>query len=205
MQAAHIFQPNINHYNPQLLDSMFELRNQVFKERLGWDVDSYNGREIDYFDDLNPAYLTHCSNNNKVEGCCRILPTLGPYMLRDIFPQLLRGEELPEDKNIWEISRFAVNQQNQYQRHHSNVNEVTLDILQQIYDFAIDNNVSRYVAVTSAAMERILRIIGLPIQRFGDGKLTRIGKVMSVCIWVDINDQYKNAIYNAYQIERKAA
>ena len=80
-----------------------------------------------------------------------------------------------------------------------------MDILRQIYDYAIENKVDRYVAVTSAAMERVLRRAGIPIRRFGDGKLTRIGKVMSVCIWVDINEQYRNAVYKKIKLERKAA
>ena len=82
---------------------------------------------------------------------------------------------------------------------------MTLNILQQIYDYAVANNIERYVAVTSAAMERVLRLAGIPTRRFGDGKLTRIGKVMSVCIWVDINEQYKQAVYRQPELERKAA
>ncbi len=38
----------------------------------------------------------------------RLLPTTGPYMLADVFPQLLRGEDPPKAEHIWEISRFAV-------------------------------------------------------------------------------------------------
>ena len=204
MSQAHYTQCNRDAFSPSILKSMHKLRSDVFKDRLGWDVQCKDGQEIDYFDDLNPAYMLHSNYSNKVEGCCRILPTEGPYMLKDIFPQLLRGEELPVHPNIWEISRFAVNQDPKNKQIDSNVNEITMDILRQIYDFAIDNNIHRYVAVTSAAMERVLRIAGIPIQRFGDGKLTRIGKVLSVCIWVDINDQYKQVVYKPNNV-RKAA
>ena len=191
--------------SPYILESMYRLRKQVFEDRLGWDVRTENGLEIDYFDALNPIYLMHTDSNMEVDGCCRILPTQGPYMLRDIFPQLLRGEALPDDPNILEISRFAVSTQNSQQRNSSSVNAVTMDILRQIYDYATANNIDRYVAVTSAAMERVLRIAGIPTRRFGDGKLTRIGKVMSVCVWVDINEQYKQAVYKQFELERKAA
>ena len=191
--------------NEYILESMYRLRKQVFEDRLGWEVSTRDGMEIDYFDALNPVYLMHTDSNMEVDGCCRILPTEGPYMLRDIFPQLLRGETLPSKHDILEISRFAVNPRSAQQCDGTNVNTVTMDILQQIYDYAIEHNIKRYVAVTSAAMERVLRLAGIPTRRFGDGKLTRIGKVMSVCIWVDINEQYKRAVYKQLELERKAA
>jgi acyl homoserine lactone synthase len=194
-----------NLVNPYCIESMYRLRKQVFEDRLGWEVRTRNGMEIDYFDDLDPVYLMHTNSDMEVDGCCRILPTQGPYMLRDIFPQLLRGEALPDAPDILEISRFAVNPGSASYRVNGGISAVTMDILQQIYDYAIANNIERYVAVTSAAMERVLRLTGIPTRRFGDGKLTRIGKVMSVCIWVDINEQYKQAVYRQLEQERKAA
>ncbi len=41
-------------------------------------------------------------------GSWRLLPTTGPYMLRDVFPQLLHGVAAPAAADTWEISRFAV-------------------------------------------------------------------------------------------------
>ncbi|MFN4129018.1 MAG: acyl-homoserine-lactone synthase, partial [Paracoccaceae bacterium] len=40
-----------------LLDEMFKLRARVFGDRLGWEVEITNGREIDQFDRLDPAYV----------------------------------------------------------------------------------------------------------------------------------------------------
>lgn len=187
------------------MQSMYELRDDVFKGRLGWDVTSIEGKEKDEFDDLNPVYMMSCNIRRQLEGCWRLLPTTGPYMLRDIFPQLLRGEALPEDPNIWELSRLAVQPRTNHNRTRANLNEVTFDMFREVYDFAVENNISRYVVVTSAAIERMLRLVGIPTQRFGDGKLTRIGKVMSVCVWVDINEQFRRAVYSPCEPERKAA
>lgn len=191
--------------SPALIQSMFHLREKVFKGRLGWDVTSIDGKEKDEFDELNPVYMMSCNTQRQLEGCWRILPTVGPYMLKDIFPQLLRGEEIPEDENIWELSRLAVQPQQQHHRLKANLNEVTFDMFRSVYDFAIDNNINRYVVVTSAAIERLLKQVGIPTQRFGDGKLTKIGKVTSVCIWVDINEQFRQAVYNPYNTEKEAA
>jgi len=45
---------------------------------------------------------------NAVVGCWRLLPTTGPYMLKDIFSHLLWGKPAPEQPDVWEISRFAI-------------------------------------------------------------------------------------------------
>ena len=192
-------------FSPALIQSMFQLRDDVFKGRLGWDVTSFDGKEKDEFDELNPVYMMSSNRHRQLEGCWRILPTTGPYMLKDVFPQLLRGEAVPEAPDIWELSRLAVQPRMGHHRTKANLNEVTFDMFREVYDFAVANNISRYVVVTSAAIERMLRLVGIPTQRFGDGKLTRIGKVLSVCIWVDINEQFQQAVYSPCELERKAA
>lgn len=64
----------------ETLDNMFSFRHKVFYERLGWDVEQCNGRERDFYDDLNPVYMVAKNSMNEVEGCWRLLPTVGSYM-----------------------------------------------------------------------------------------------------------------------------
>lgn len=91
---------------------MYRLRSEVFHHRLGWEVHVEQGREHDWFDLIGPYY--HClvahQDGLALLGCCRLLPTLGPNMLRDIFPFLLDNTPMPASDNIWEVSRFAINQ-----------------------------------------------------------------------------------------------
>ena len=71
-----------------LLDGMFRLRDEIFQQRLGWQVMSHNGLERDSFDELKPVYLIAKGEGRKVRGCTRILPTTGAYMLKDTFPYI---------------------------------------------------------------------------------------------------------------------
>lgn len=185
---------NAPYFRHSDIDGMYKLRGEVFKERLNWDVKTINGREIDDFDNLNPIYLLSRNNYRHIEGCLRLLPTTNPYMLEKVFPELLRGETIPKDENIWEWSRFAVLPIDEHDVAQGNLNEVTVGIFRSAYEFAIQHDIQKYVAVTSVAAERLLKQLKLPIQRFGDGKATRVGKVLSVAVWVDINDQYKEAV-----------
>ena len=63
----------------------------------------------------------------------------------------------------------------------------------------------QFVTVTSVALERLLKRTGLPIRRFGDGKAQRVGKVLTVACWVDINEQFAGVVYpQAGAVDRAA-
>ena len=76
--------------------SMFRLRYDTFKVRLGWDVETTDeGHEIDCFDRLPEAQYIIAKGPSEIDGCWRLLPTLGPNMLADVFPELLQGLPAP--------------------------------------------------------------------------------------------------------------
>ena len=184
--------------NPRLsaktLDNMFQLRDLVFNQKLGWKVKSHNGRERDTFDDLDPIYMVCVGGQDKVEGCWRLLPTVGPYMLQKTFPELLRGESAPVNRRVWELSRFAIAPSSTDLRQ-VNLSSTTFEMIRHVYDFAVANELDYYVTVTSVALERLLKKVGIPLRRFGDGEAVRIGKVLSVACWVPIDDEFRNAVY----------
>ena len=94
--------------NLDLLAAMFRLRRRVFKERLDWTVSVSGDLELDVYDALNPIYLVMLAGNRDVLGCVRLLPTTGPTMLADTFPELLNGHAPPRSNRILESSRFCV-------------------------------------------------------------------------------------------------
>lgn len=190
----------------QLLDGMFRLRHHVFRERLNWDVESRNGMEKDRFDELNPVYVMSRPKGKDVNGCWRLLPTTGPYMLKEIFPELLRGEPAPSDPAIWEISRFTILSNGRGDLAQGTMSPLTFQMMQRVFDFAVENGIRSYVAVTSVAVERLFRFAGIPVRRFGDGKAQWIGKVRSVACWFDINEHSHRAVYRlAAPRKREAA
>lgn len=75
----------------KVLWDMHRLRTRVFKDRMGWEVPVLSGMEIDGYDATDPYYMVIRSSNGGVCGCWRMLPTEGPYMLKDTFPELLHG------------------------------------------------------------------------------------------------------------------
>lgn len=175
MENLLILPSEIAQADPILLDGMFRLRHEVFKERLGWDVTSQNRRERDGYDALSPVYLIYRSARG-VEGCWRLLPTTGPYMLKDVFNALLDGAEAPERPDVWEISRFAVLPGRDGARDHhpgrrydslAAVHQITCWMLIYLIEFARKNGIRRIVAASDVRFERILHRAGLPTVRLG--------------------------------------
>lgn len=192
-------------FGQSILLDMFAFRHKVFYRQLGWDVQTRYQLEFDEFDDMDPVYMVAADEGGEIEGCWRLLPTTGPYMLRDTFPQLLKGEPAPGDSHVWELSRFAVAAHEDAGTQQAPLNIVTLDMIRKVYDFAIDHNIREYVTVTSVALERLLKRTGLPIRRFGDAKAQRVGKVLTVACHVDINDQFRDVVYSGSRSFNRAA
>jgi acyl homoserine lactone synthase len=63
------------------LADMYRLRCRVFKECLGWDVETSGDMEIDEFDALSPAYLLLRGLDSRLLGCVRFLPSSGATIL----------------------------------------------------------------------------------------------------------------------------
>lgn len=192
-------------FGQSVLLDMFAFRHDVFYQRLGWDVHTRYQLEYDEFDDMDPVYMLAEDDGGEIEGCWRLLPTLGPYMLRDTFPELLRGESAPSDSHVWELSRFAVATHEDDVNRQAPLNDVTLGMIRKVYDFALSHGIHEYVTVTSVSLERLLKRTGLPIRRFGDGKAQKVGTVLTVACHVDINDQFRDVVYPQPRSVKRAA
>jgi acyl homoserine lactone synthase len=164
---------------PALFDSMLRLRAAVFSERLGWAVKVVAGREHDQFDLLGPYYaIAH--DGHQATGCCRLLPSQGPNMLRDIFPALASASGIPHGSRIIEVSRFAVTRSlpTDTAADRQGFSEIPARLVAEVLCFSAQQGMDTVVGVTSAGFERLLCRLGMDIERLGPPQ--RIGPVMSL-------------------------
>lgn len=180
--------------DPTTRERMFRFRTEMFLNRLRWEVPLRNGLDIDVYDDLDPVYFNAINRNYRIEACGRLLPTTGPYMLPEIFPTLLRGEEAPRTPSIWELSRFAVTPCAGTQRYQAAFHPITTHMLQSFAAYARGQGITHYVIVTTTALERLLLRMGLSMRRFGDGIATRIGRTLCVAAWIKIDRKTFSAL-----------
>ncbi|MEO7326232.1 MAG: acyl-homoserine-lactone synthase [Dokdonella sp.] len=180
--------------NAALLDSMFRLRHDVFHDRLGWQVRSERGREHDWYDLIGPHYLVARNEfGSDAIGCWRLLPTTGPYMLRDVFPMLLDGSTAPTDPRVWEISRFAVATEHAGGTY--GFSTLPAEMLRAMLRFGVEQGLDAIIGVTSAAVERMLRQLGFKVERLG--RPQKIGKVMSVAFRLPLDERTQEAVCGA--------
>ncbi len=178
--------------NRQAAMGMYRLRHEVFHDRLGWDVTSDNGMEHDEFDEANPVYVLVRDDENEMLGCWRLLPTTGPNMLKDTFPQLLHGQPAPQQTNIWELSRFAVTA-SKHESASYGFSTLPIQMMQTLYRFAQLNGIVRYVTVTTVAVEKLICKSGVNVSRFGPP--IKIGRVMTVACAIEIDEITEFALF----------
>lgn len=181
----------VNTYTPLTMsreqaESMFRLRYEIFHKKLGWDVGTHDGMERDSFDDVETVtYLLATTPAGDVDACWRLLPTTGPNMLRDTFPELLHGQPAPCGQDCWELSRYAV-ATNRTTTAHASFGPISMALMRESAKFATAHGISRYVTVTTPVMERMLRQQGLHIHRLGPS--VRIGIAAAVAVMIEIDE-----------------
>jgi acyl homoserine lactone synthase len=172
------------------LAQMYRLRAKIFGERMGWEVAVLSGMEIDHYDAQSPYYMLVRDASGAVCGCWRLLPTQGPYMLRDTFPELLHGQRAPAAARVWELSRFAIVSP---ERAGYGFGELALDAMRAVVDFADRMGVTSYVTVTTTAVERLLARARIEMRRFGPPM--KIGRVNAVALAIDLGKQTHEALF----------
>lgn len=165
---------------------MHTLRAKVFKDRLGWEVPVLSGMEIDGYDALEPMYMMiREPGPGTLRGCWRLLPTEGPYMLKDSFPELLHGAEAPHHARMWELSRFAIETDCASR---FGLSQITMESFSEMVLYGRRHGIDRYITVTTTALERLVRRAGVAITRLGPP--VQIGIEQAVALYIDVDATY---------------
>lgn len=151
------------------LDQMFRLRKRVFADRLGWDVTTFGGYEIDSYDLLRPLYVLSMDDAGKrVLGSLRLLPSTGPNMLADIFFELLPEGKPIRSATIWESSRYCVDTEAASALGEKGLSYTTAELLIALCEIGINVGLTFIVTVIDMRMERILRRLNCMGDRIGE-------------------------------------
>ncbi len=147
------------------LRSMFEARKEVFVDLLKWDLPVIDDRfEIDQFDGPEATYIVVSGQSGEHLGSARLLSTMGPHILGDLFPHLCAGP-VPKGRNILEITRFCLDRNQGAVRRRQTRNR----LVSALVEYALAHQVQLFTGVAEMAwLQQILafgwdcRPLGIP-------------------------------------------
>ncbi|WP_026972977.1 acyl-homoserine-lactone synthase [Aliagarivorans marinus] len=185
MHFWHGTATQLDHKNGGSYKALANYRYRVFVEKLGWDLDTPKGYERDQFDRQDTIYIVSEDGNNNINGCARLLPTTAPYLLKEIFPQLINNVPAPEQNDVWEVSRLSA-----FDLSSDSVTQnarVATELVKGTLKAASAHGAKHVVGATTLHIERLFRRIGLQCHRMGVPKI--IDGYPLVALWVTIEGQ----------------
>jgi acyl homoserine lactone synthase len=177
------------------LADMHRLRLRVFKERLDWNVQATDDKEVDEFDRLSPVYLLQRDPDGRVRGCVRMLPTTGPTMLRMKFSELVDDQRIPALPSVWESSRFALDIPFSAPKGASGIASATYELFAGMIEFGLSRALSEIVTVTDLRIERILRRASWPLERICEPK--QLGNTVAIVGYLEVSHASLNRVCGA--------
>jgi acyl homoserine lactone synthase len=144
-----------------VIQDLGRFRDRIFIGRLKWsigDTQENAGVELDQFDVPNTSYVIARDASGNIVGCTRLLPTVKPFLMGDIFPELC-AEGVPRNQHTWEISRGAA----------LNINNGRLaaELFDLSLRFALAQGAINVVAVVTCSLERYFKLRGFDCVRLG--------------------------------------
>lgn len=149
------------HLDEGVIQDLGRFRDRIFIGRLKWsvgDTQENAGVELDQFDVPNTSYVIARDASGNIIGCTRLLPTVQPFLMGDIFPELC-AEGVPRNRHTWEISRGAA----------LNIKEGNLaaELFDLSLRFARAQGARNVVAVVTCSLERYFKLRGIDCVRLG--------------------------------------
>lgn len=167
------------HQFGDVLAQLHRLRYRQFKERQSYDVPVYKDMEYDQYDTIATVYLVDLDAKGIIRGCSRLNPTDRPYMLRDLWPQMVE-QPLPASPTVWEGTRICIEKE----LPGPDRDRVKWSIVLGYLEFGLQNGITKYVGVMQNFIWRRVFIQSgwganyLGEERLIDGIKTRAGEVL---------------------------
>ncbi len=172
-----------------LYSALSAYRHEVFVGGLGWELDVRDGYEQDQFDRADTIYVVARNQDGRITGCARLLPTTRPYLLGEVFPELLNGLRPPSSPDVWELSRFAAVDlaSASCSRRSQMSSPEAVGLLQRAIQTAAQLGAKRLITVSPIGIERLLRSAGFHAHRAGPPKV--VGRHPLFACWIEVGMQ----------------
>jgi acyl-homoserine lactone synthase len=148
--------PERRHFARAMME-MHHDRKRVFVDALGWQLRAPGSwLEVDEFDSEHAIYLVAIGQTGGHEASVRLLPSSRPHMMSEVFADLCPQGVMRSDR-VWEISRLVTSPD---LPRGTSVFAVHRRIAMALMEFAVLNDITRYVLVTEARRVPALLSVG---------------------------------------------
>lgn len=178
--------------SPKFSKEIAEYRHKIFIQRLGWNLPTQDGLELDQFDRPDTVYVVARDARGAICGCARLLPTTKPYLLGHVFSNLMGELPAPSNEKIWELSRFAAASVCLESAATFDRMSNTRHLLAGAVSVAASHGATRLITVSPLGVERLLHRMGVHAHRAGP-PVTVDGKPIYAC-WIEIDHQTMDAL-----------
>lgn len=160
--------------------SHHRLRYRLFVERQGWDVPAVRGLEHDEFDTPAAQYLVWADKAGDVRGATRLLPTVRPYMMQKLWPDLVGGV-LPQSESVWEATRFGCD----HSLERAERRRAVAELLCAMQEYGLQNGIEAYLAVMPLRLLKCVVVkAGCQVKLLGPARLIGRFPTVAACLTV---------------------
>lgn len=166
-----------------LRSAMLKDRKIVLMDRLGWDLESPDGlHEIDRYDGDDTLYLiVHQRETGRHLGSVRLLPSMGPHLLGDVFPHLC-ADAVPMGPDVAEITRLVTAPG----LSRAEALQVRRQMSIALFEHALSAGITRYTMVTHLPWLPSLLSIGWDAEPLGMPHGEGVDAVAAMQIFVNV-------------------
>jgi len=123
------------------IEAMFRMRYKVAVEGWKWNIPNVTpGYDKDQFDTDDTIYFLAYDDERNLIGCGRLNPTITPHLLSDVFAEQCDFEGIPQEKDIFEFSRFIVDKGSLT---HSQAVQYNLEICLAVTEYSVANGINQ--------------------------------------------------------------
>lgn len=177
------------------LERYFRLRHQIYVEQRRWrDVARPISIEMDSYDNEDAIYLLAIDDHEKIVGGSRLLPTLRPHLMSDVFP-MLADNGPPRGEWIFEWTRFFIDRKLRTPGKSSPYAGIMLAGLQEA---ALHLGIQQISVVCEAFWPARLRALHWNVRQLGDVLPHPDGDI--VALLIDVSEDALAGVRRAYNI-----
>jgi acyl-homoserine lactone synthase len=181
-----------------LLERYFRIRHDIYVRRRQWRaVARPINIEMDAFDTEHAIYLLAINTVGKIVGGTRLVPTLQPHLLSEVFPGLARDGP-PRSADIFEWTRFFIVPA---LRSRGRSSPVAGMVLCGVLEAALKLGIRQISVVCESFWPKRLRALGWSIVELGDVLPHEDGDILALLI--DVTPETLESTRRAYGITRQ--